>query len=435
MAKRLSELSLQVYEVVWSLTVPFLRKNRKFFIGFDQRRSGISYPSADLWIHAASAGEAYLAEVILKHLSVTRSISVLITTNTEQGMAILNATLNPEEMAKREIMIHTAYFPLDKPGIMASVVESVKPRLMVLLESELWPGLLFALKTRGCPVVVINGRMRSRSFSRYMLCKSFWKPLSPDRVSAVSESDAERFAALFPRCVVSVMPNIKFDRLTDALESRQSLYGRDSKGLTLDKFVVLASVRREEERPVEKLLCRLLEKIPEAIIGLFPRHMDRIDHWRTVLNRVAEKWLFRTQAATPLEPGTVILWDTFGELTAAYRAASAVFVGGSLAPLGGQNFLEPLCHGLVPVIGPSWENFRWVGNEIIRSGLLRIEPDWKNAADALVEQVKAHRCPENIRARACDYIMNRKGGAIHACSIIETSLQQRATPCCIQPRS
>jgi 3-deoxy-D-manno-octulosonic-acid transferase len=130
----------------------------------------------------------------------------------------------------------------------------------------------------------------------------------------------------------------------------------------------------------------------------------------------------RSAAKPTIAGGTVVLWDTFGELSLAYQSAAAAFVGGSLAPLGGQNFLEPLVCGIRPVIGPSWENFTWVGPEIIRPGLVRIAADWQAAADLLVQDLQSPLARETVQKTALAYIRERQGGTALVCRAINEML-------------
>ena len=106
------------------------------------------------------------------------------------------------------------------------------------------------------------------------------------------------------------------------------------------------------------------------------------------MSRLDIPWSLRSQTEHLVSQGTVILWDTFGELSLAYKISRAAFVGGSLAPLGGQNFLEVIIYGVVPVIGPSWENFAWIGSEIVEKGLVRIAADWREVVSILTEDLK-----------------------------------------------
>jgi 3-deoxy-D-manno-octulosonic-acid transferase len=120
--------------------------------------------------------------------------------------------------------------------------------------------------------------------------------------------------------------------------------------------------------------------------------------------------------------GTVVLWDTFGELLPAYRLAKSAFVGGSLAPLGGQNFLEALVSGVLPVIGPSWENFAWVGRQIIDCGLLRVAGDWKEVAALILKDMDSSTPREEVIETTLKFVKPRQGGTQMACRHIAASL-------------
>jgi 3-deoxy-D-manno-octulosonic-acid transferase len=355
-----------LYNMGWGLAIPALRMNHRLAEGFKQRTLKHKMPpAADLWIQAASAGESYLAWELLKGLRPARPVRVMVTSNTSQGMEILERAIDDITPNDRGVSACAAYFPFDKPTIMETAVRNISSKIMVLLESEMWPGLLAALKKYRCKTLIINGRITAKSLRRYLIWPSLWRDLRPDKILAVSEKDAKRFSVLFGREYVDVMPNMKFDRigLTQGMPyTKNPLEGILRPDTPL---LVLGSVRREEEPVVEKIVVDIHRRLPETIIGLFPRHMHRIKYWKKVLDRLAIPWTLRSKIQRHVPHGTVILWDTFGELPLAYELSKAAFVGGSLAPLGGQNFLEALTCGVVPVIGPSWENFAWVGQEYV----------------------------------------------------------------------
>ncbi|MDP2786213.1 MAG: glycosyltransferase N-terminal domain-containing protein, partial [Sulfurimicrobium sp.] len=383
--------------------MPVLRLNKRLAEGFDQRTLKKSAPSkADIWIQAASAGEAYLAEAIINKFKHDRPVKVLLTSGTRQGVDILQRSINavPRE---NNIIGHASFYPFDQPAVMEKAVKNINPKVMILLESEMWPGHLHALKKYGCQTIIINGRMTGRSLKRYLLWKSFWNSIKPDMIYAISKEDADRFGKLFGSEMVKVMPNIKFDRFGNN-DTESGFQNPLEKIIARDTpFIVLGSVREKEEHLVEKIILDILKRKPETVIGLFPRHMHRIKHWSDALDRMNIKWALRTNTAERAVKGSVILWDTFGELVHAYKYAGAAFVGGSLAPLGGQNFLEALTCGITPVIGPSWDNFSWVGREIADEGLLRVAKDRQDASDALVEIMENPPSREKIISAAGKY--------------------------------
>ena len=395
-----------------------LRLNHRLADGYDQRILKKKLPKADLWIQAASVGESYLACEILKNLRLSYPIKVIVTTNTHQGLEILERSIIDIIKDHRELSVSVAYFPFDKPSIMKKAVRQVCPKIMVLLESEIWPGLLSALKQHGCITIIMNGRITQKSLRRYLAWPSIWRTIRPDKIFAISEKDASRFAKLFGFNKVKVIPNIKFDRFsyTESLsDTSDTLELIIAPGACL---IILGSVRQEEEPAVEKIILDIRRRQPNTVIGLFPRHLQRITYWENALDNLSIPFILRSNAKTYVQPGTVILWDTFGELNFAYRHSKAAFVGGSLSPLGGQNFLEALTSGVVPVIGPSWENFYWVGDEIIKHGLVRIASDWREVADILIENTKKPSSHEDVFNKALIYLKKCQGGTAQTCSII-----------------
>jgi 3-deoxy-D-manno-octulosonic-acid transferase len=408
------------YEIIWKIVMPFLRLNSRLADGFDQRTLKKDIPSkADIWIQAASAGEAYLAEEIVNIFESGKPLSILLTSGTRQGVDILSRTVNSLS-GKNNISCRVSFFPFDSPSLMEKAVKIINPKVMVLLESEMWPGHLFALKKYGCKTVVINGRMTEKSLKKYLLWQSFWKFIKPDMICAISEDDAGRFGKLYGSGNIKVMPNIKFDRFGNK-EAADGIHYPAGKILEkTPSFIVLGSVREEEESLVEKIISDILNRKPETVIGLFPRHLNRTEHWIDALTRINIRWALKSGIAEPAPKGSVIIWDTFGELINAYRYADAAFLGGSLAPLGGQNFLEALNCGVVPVTGPFWDNFSWVGSEIVNEGLLRVADDWQGVSDTLIGIMDNPPAREKVISDAGKYVKSRQGGAAFACRVIET---------------
>ncbi len=420
------KIAFGFYDFCWRIALPWIKLNHRLAQGYHQRALQDGLPGvADLWIQAASVGESFLALEILKTLQVERPIQILLTSNTRQGIDILAQAL--PKLINKENQIQTAvrYFPFDKPSIMAAAVAGIRPKLMVLLETEIWPGLLLALKARRCKIIIVNGRISKLSLQRYHFWPSIWQTLRPDKVLAISSSDADRFGRLFGPDVVEVMANIKFDRLASSSSVDDDHIKIASFLPAGFPFVVFASVRREEESEVKKIVYEIARNRPQAVMGLFPRHIQRLKFWQDALTQLGTRWVLRSAVSTPVSAGTVILWDTFGELMPALRLAQSAFVGGSLAPLGGQNFLEALISGVIPVIGPSWENFAWVGQEIIDSGLLRVANDGRQAAAFMMHDLDAPRPRTAVIETAHLFFKTRRGGTDQACRHIEAMLFEK----------
>jgi 3-deoxy-D-manno-octulosonic-acid transferase len=420
----LIKLALFKYDLIWKMVMPFLRINGKLAVGYDQRAlKNTEIRNADIWIQAASAGEAYLAIEIIEKLKPEKSTSILLTSGTRQGFEILSQFADSLDEGEN-ITCQVSFFPFDSPSIMKKAVKKIVPKVTVLLESEMWPGHLSALKKHGCKTIVINGRMTEKSLKKYLIWKSFWNSIKPGMIFAISGEDAGRFAKLFGSEFVKVMPNIKFDRFGKEKSANGIQNGVANILGDGSTFIVIGSVREEEEPFTEKIISDILKHKPETVIGLFPRHMNRISNWSNTLTRMNVKWALKSGMTKPAEKGTVILWDTFGELSSAYRYAHAAFLGGSLVPLGGQNFLEALNCGVIPVTGPFWDNFSWVGQSIADEGLLRTAKNWQGVSDALIEISENPPAREKVISDASKYIKSRQGGTALACHAIKSLLHE-----------
>lgn len=417
------KLAFRLYNLSWSCALPWLRRNHRLAEGFRQRTLKTGLPAANLWIQAASVGEAYLALELIRSLRTAKPLKILVTSNTSQGMEILTRNLSGPQLNNGRIQPQVGYFPFDKPAIMQTAVANIHPKVMVLLETEIWPGLLRSLKRYRCKILIVNGRITEKSLKRYLLWPSLWQKLRPDEVLAITHADAQRFSRLFGKAGVGVMSNIKFDRIAGVTSC-----GGDKNKLKAilpadNPFIVLASVRQEEEIPVKNIIQNVLRIRQETVVGLFPRHMHRIPYWQKMLRQTGIGYTLRSKTERRISAGNVILWDTFGELLPAYRLAESAFVGGSLAPLGGQNFLEALVSGVIPIIGPWWDNFAWVGQEIIESGLLRVAGDWKQVVELLLKDLANPPSRKDVINAALQFIEARRGGTEEACRRIVACLE------------
>jgi 3-deoxy-D-manno-octulosonic-acid transferase len=295
---------------------------------------------------------------------------------------------------------------------------------MVLLETELWPALLHQLRQRHTRILVVNGRMSAKSSRHYRMTKSLWTRIAPHQVLAVSETDAQRFSRVFDQAQVAVMPNMKFETLSSqAIEAGSAALA----GIVTGPWPlsVFASVRRQEERQAVKMIHSLFDQVPGQVIALFPRHMHRIDPWKRRLKKSGVPFFLRSTLSGPPGVPGIILWDLFGEMRQVFAYAHAVFMGGSLKPLGGQNFLEPLLQGAPVVTGPFWDDFFWVGTQVFDTGLAVRKPDWRSAAHTMAVYLKNAEDREARRRNARTYVAARSGGTETACRAILAVLSDR----------
>jgi 3-deoxy-D-manno-octulosonic-acid transferase len=378
----------------------------------------------DLWIQAASGGESMLTNMVLESLVTflpkNKKCRILVTSGTKQGVDSLvkGRIAQPPDSV---LDITVAYFPFDAPHLMEKAFARFAPKLAIIVETELWPGFLIEAKKKNVPVLLINGRMSVKSFGSYKYFAKFFNKYGPDKVLAISPTDGERFSRIVGPDKVSLINNIKFDRI----EPKRELPEHNPIADLLPEvspFLLLGSIRREEEERILKTIVKILAARPGITIGLFPKHIDRADHWLRLLARENILAVKRSETITRQSPGSIIVWDVFGELAGAYALADAAFVGGSLENLGGQNFLEPLVFGLKPIIGPYWKNFAWVGREIIASGLVREVADENELATALLTAIDADVAKDEVIGQVQEFFRPRKGGTQRVCQEIINTL-------------
>ena len=415
------DFTRRLYGLGWLAARPLLARNARLRDGWDERVLTRPLPKTDVWLHAASGGEAYLAETLAVALEAYGSLRILATTNTLQGRQVLDTVTKRLRETAPSVTLLPAYMPLDAPRLMRTALDQVAPKAVALLETELWPGLMDACAERGTSLLVVNGRMRPRSLAGYLGFADFFRRVAPARALAVSKADAMRYGLLFGAERAQAMPNMKFDRLAAQVATKPLSYARNPLASLVRAgapLLVLGSVRAEEEDAVAEIIARVLAARPRTLIGLFPRHMHRVAAWIERLSAMGLPHGLRSTTQGYAAPGTVLVWDAFGELGAAYHLARAAFVGGSLAPLGGQNVLEPPAAGVAPVSGPSLYNFSWAAPELHREGLLTVAADAEAAAMALLHGLLRPRRREAVRMAFAAFVNERCGGAALAATHI-----------------
>ena len=315
-----------------------------------------------VWFHCASVGEATgLAAVIDGFAKRHPDCQVLVTTMTETGLAYV-----------RQHVPRARYFglaPLDAPFIVRRVFRRVRPRALLLLEGELWPGMLGAAAAHGCPVALVNGRMSDRSLARNRFVKPLFRHMMRRlAVMGVQHAlDGERFITFgADPSRVRVIGNVKFD-----LAAGQKGPGREALrrelGLSTSEPVIMAGCPRpmEEERAVLAAFVRVRERYPETKMIWAPRHLQRIPPAEQMMKAAGLRTARRTRMGGPAD---VIILDTMGELAVMYAAADMAFVGATLVPLGGHNLLEPAACGIPVLFGPHTENVRASAAALLRTG-------------------------------------------------------------------
>lgn len=349
-------------------------------------------PRPAIWLHAVSVGEVLAVVRLVAELDrELPQFQVLVSTTTRTGQAVARERFGRERVF---------YCPLDAPWAVRAYLNALRPRILILVETEFWPNLLHGCFRSGIPVAVANARISDRSWPRYLRLRRFWRPLLArlSRVLAQSVADAERLRAI--GCAaerVTVAGNLKFDvRAAQQSEATRQLNIR-AQNLRL---VVAGSTMEGEETALVDLWPHLLQADARLAMVIAPRHPERFHAVAAMLDKSGIAWVRRSEwrgeqhSADPISPGGIVLLDTIGELASVYSLASVAFVGGSLIPAGGHNPLEPAQFGLPIVMGPFYANFRAIVDELAANRAVRIAAGDKLAA-VLVELL---RDPELARA-------------------------------------
>jgi len=365
--------ALLVGAPLWIPWVLSARKRRKNFPERLGLRGLPSLPSAGdrprVWVHAVSVGETLAAAPLLRKLRERAPDALLL---------LSNVTLTGREIGGKalgDIVDAGFYFPFDIPSLCGRFLERLRPDVVVIVETEIWPNFLAECASRGIPAVIVNGRLSERSFRGYLRLRWFFAPVLRTfrAISAQSREDAERFVELgAPGGIVSVGGNLKYDLFPPEPKAgglSTLLAGEKAAGAL---WVIAGSTHEGEEEAVLRAFLAARRINPALKLLLAPRHPERFGVVEALLAREGIESTRRTvlPADARATGAPVVLLDSVGELAGAYAAADLAFVGGSLVPKGGHNVLEPAGHGVPTLVGPHMENFREIAATFLSAGAL-----------------------------------------------------------------
>lgn len=323
-----------------------------------------------VWVHAVSVGETLAAAPIIEALlQAYPDHRLVITTATPTGAERVRALFGDR--------VCHVYAPWDLPGAVRRFLRAIRPQLLLIMETELWPNLLHYSHAAGCRTVLVNARLSERSargYSRFgRLTREMLQNL--DAVACQAEADSERFLALgFPARRLHITGSIKFDLdLDDALRSRAAqLRGElESDGRPV---VVAASTHPGEDEQVLEALAFLRRERSNPLLILVPRHPERFDRVYRLCQRAGWRVVRRTSGSPPGPEDDILLGDTMGELVLLLGAATVAVIGGSLVEHGGHNVLEAAAWGVPVVTGPHLFNFAEISDLLCRTGgMIRLD--------------------------------------------------------------
>lgn len=399
-----------VARLLWrSRELPAYRERMAERFGYvsSQREGGI-------WVHAVSVGEAQSVEPLVRAL-IDRypGRRVIMTTTTPTGAQRV-ASLFADQVTH-------LYMPYDLPDVIARFLARVRPVMVLVVETEIWPNLIAACDRRGIPLAMINARMTAPAMVRYRrwagsLVRRTLQRIDP--IAAQSEPDRQRFEVLGARpAQLEVMGNLKFDLQVPATVKEQGEHLRQQWGGPRPIWVA-ASTHKDEEDILVRVHRRVLELVPNALMIVVPRHPERFAEVEHLLRREFGQLAKRSGGGSPRRQDAVYLVDTMGELPVFYAVADVAFVGGSLVPAGGHNALEPAALGLATLIGPHVFNCQTIVDGLRATGGLTVSDDEAEIAGLIGAWLGDPVTRNEAGDRNREFVASNQGALGHALAIV-----------------
>ncbi|WP_338800642.1 lipid IV(A) 3-deoxy-D-manno-octulosonic acid transferase [Pseudomonas sp. RSB 5.4] len=362
-----------------------------------------------IWVHAVSVGESIAAAPMIRALLQRYpQLPITVTCMTPTGSERIQA------LFANEPRIQHCYLPYDLPCAAARFLDHAKPKLAVIMETELWPNHIHQCAKRGIPVALANGRLSERSARGYGRFSKLTAPMLAEMsfFAVQTEAEAQRFRDLGARPqTVEVTGSIKFDLTIDPqlLQRAAELRGQWQ---ALERPVwIAASTHEGEDEVVLDAHRRLLANYPNALLILVPRHPERFNSVFELCQREGFATVRRSSGANVEANTSVLLGDTMGELLFLYALADSAFVGGSLVPNGGHNLLEPAALAKPVISGPHLFNFLDIAAQLREAGALAEVDDAEGLAVAVQRLFELPRDAQRM-AEAGLAVMRRNQGAL-----------------------
>lgn len=415
-----------LYEIVFFLYcityAPFLKLTGKWHDGYRQRLGNFSLDEAaklgrtrTIWIHAVSVGEVAAAARFIEQMrDQWPGIGIVCSVTTVAGY----------EFAQKKLghAVTIIFSPVDFSLVVKKIVDMIKPKVYISVETEIWPNLFKELHKNKIPIAIINGRISDKSFKQYKFVKSMLKKvLSYVTIFAMqSKTDAERIKYLgAPEDKIWTVGNIKFDDLPKADDAKIHVSGFAPQG----PLWVAGSTHPGEEKIVLDVFKGLKTKHPGWELVIAPRHIDRAQEIAQIITKAGFKYtLFSQSRMIRYDPEAIVIVDTIGHLRSLYAYASLVFIGKSLCVGGGHNIIEPAFFAKPIIVGHRMENFRDVLSYFQKANAIEIVQDAKGLAqkvDALMGDENQRR---DLGKRAREVIDQNQGAGYKILQLINLCL-------------
>lgn len=402
---------MSVRWILKSLKPPQYREPFRQRFGFVGHHQGI-----DIWFHAVSVGETSGAISIIKSLLLDNpSLKIIVTTTTPTGAKLLFDELGGK--------VTHYYSPCDLPGTIKRFIKRIAPKVVVIMETELWPNWLNYLYNQSIPVILANARLSKNSAKKYG-----WFPKTSQflfsrlsKVLAVDRADALRFESIGVKSQkIEISGNIKFDAEFPEIVSNDyyPLWSRDF-------FIwIAASTHGGEDAQVIDAHKLLLKSNPEAKLILVPRHPERFESVAEIIQDSGLSFSRRSDPDTWSESSRVVLGDTMGELLLGYQISTVAFIGGSFVDTGGHNAIEAAYYSKPIITGPIYHNFQYLFDALAYKNAAKVVGNHKELAQTLIA---LENNPEEIKSmgkKAKLFIDENKGALKKVVTVIQRALKE-----------
>ena len=385
-----------------------------------------------IWIHAVSVGEALMVRALVGDLRDRYPhLKVFLSTTTLTG----------QQIAKRiQGVDGVFFFPFDLPIFVSRTLRLVRPRLFIMMETEIWPNLLRRCRKLGIKTILVNGRISSRSYPRYRLARPFFRAVlaDVDRLCMQSDESARRITDIgADPGRVTVTGSLKFDSLeTPAMAagrgaSRVLRYFRIPPGRPV---FMAASTFKGEEAAVLDAFAVVRRAAPGALAVIAPRKPERFAEAEALASAEGLRVVRRSALAVDAEPrADVVILDSMGELAHLFQVATVVFVGGSLVAQGGHNILEPAVHGKPIVFGPHMENFAEISATFLQNQAAIQVPDAASLVDVVARLMSDSVERARLGAAARALVEANRGAKVRTLDAIAEILPLPGTRGVVRP--
>jgi 3-deoxy-D-manno-octulosonic-acid transferase len=422
-------LLILVTPIILCILLAKKRCRRGLLDRFGLRVRPVLEPSGErrplIWIHAVSLGEVVAVTPLVKELHRNHpDHRLIVSTVTETGREAVEQRLGG--------IAEHRYAPLDVPWAVSRVIAQWQPVLYAFVETELWPNLLWTLRDRQVPTVMVNGRLSSRSFARQHIAGliSFYRSVLRSLTLCLmqSERDVQRIVALGADADrVHRTGNIKFDQPLPTMAADASL--RTELGLHEGESLLLAgSTHAGEEEALVAAYRQIVGTHPNTVLMLAPRHIERVADLVTMIQAAGLPVQRKSRLDSVGSGARVIILDTRGELARAYHEATVAFVGGTLVPVGGHNLLEPAVWGKPVLFGPYTDHCAEIAALLLESGgAVRVSgaDDLARRVCAWLEDSSARR---QVGAAARRTVSDNQGALRRSMELIEACLPNVQSP-------